>query len=124
MKSYLARTRMSWQLFGFEPFFLLIALRQLGQLDFSTYEEFRTLEFTIGGQKHLTHTAFNQGRTFFGFKASGVLAFFDEICSWESIIRNKKTKTGSFKANCPSGAKVDGKFTFQGNYQATWVRLG
>ena len=88
--------------------------------DLSNYEEFRVIDFDVAGKKYSTHTAFSQGRTVFGFKAKGVLVYQAEFCEWQSIIRNSKTKTGSFEAKCPSGAKVDGEFTFLGNHSGSY----
>ena len=73
--------------------------------DLSKYDEFRVIDFDVAGKKYSTHTAYSQGRTLFGFKAKGVLVYQAEFCEWQSIIRNSKTKTGSFDAKCPSGPR-------------------
>jgi len=88
--------------------------------DLSKYNEFRLLEYTVGGQTHVSHTAFIQSRTALGFRAKGVLAYRDEICDWQSTIRSNSSNTGFFTATCPSGARVDGKFTFGGNNQGSY----
>ena len=42
------------------------------------------------------------------------------MCNWRSRISNRKTKTGSFVANCPSGITVKGKYTYVGNNQGSY----
>ena len=84
------------------------------------YDEFRLLEYTVGGQTYVSHTAFIQSMTALGFRAKGVLAYRNEVCDWQSTIRSNSTNTGSFTATCPSGTRVDGKFTFVGNKQGSY----
>ena len=85
-------------------------------INLSSYNEFRKLEFKIGHVKYNSFSAFSQGKNLFGFYAKGILFYEKEICSWNSNITNRKTKTGSFNASCPSGLTVRGKYTYVGNY--------
>jgi len=88
--------------------------------DLSKYDEFRAIEIEVAEKKYFGHTAFSERKTLFGFRANGVLVYQNEICDWQSIIRNSKTKTGAFTAHCPSGWNVEGSFTFIGYRQGSY----
>ena len=90
------------------------------RIDLSAYDEFRTLKFEIDGLSYDSYAAYKQGKNLFGFYAKGVLFYGDEICNWKSNITNRKTKSGSFEASCPSGLTVDGQYTYVGNKQGSY----
>ena len=85
-------------------------------INLSSYNEFRKLEFKMGNVKYDSFAAFFQGKGLFGFYGKGILFYEREICNWNSNITNRKTRTGSFNASCPSGLKVSGIYTYSGHY--------
>ena len=96
------------------------AEKKLSPINLAKYNMFRKLDFDISGEQYKSFAAYNQGKDLLGFKASGILFFQDEVCNWRSRISNRKTKTGSFVANCPSGITVKGKYTYVGNNQGSY----
>ena len=88
-------------------------------IDFSQYNEFRTMSFSIAGKEHFSLTAFNQGKGLFGFWGKGILFHNGSVCDWKSNITNEKTKTGSFRVTCPNGLTVDGTYTYIGRYNGS-----
>ena len=64
------------------------------------FEEHRKLKIHSGSEVVVTVTAFDQWKSFIGWKAKGIFFLGTEICVWNSSITSNDG-TGKFHANVP-----------------------
>jgi len=87
------------------------------EINLEAYTEFRSGSIEIQGQSHSVLTAFNQGKSFSGFWAKGIVFLDGKLCSWSSKITNTNLMTGSLTARCPDNWSFKGTYAHLGNYQ-------
>jgi hypothetical protein len=85
------------------------------EINLDAFTEFRTGLIETQGQSHSALTAFNQGKSFSGFWAKGIVFFDGKLCSWSSEITNTNLMTGSLAARCPDNWSFKGTYAQLGN---------